>query len=283
MRKLTFCSLLYLLPALAMAQPNMQNKFAQKFTEIGIQAGVAGYAGDLGGPLGSEGFRNFEASLLRPSFSVNATHRMADWAAFRPSLTFAMVAGDDNATGDANLGSRNLNFRSVIGELAIVADVNPFYLFKDYAAREHNFYPYFSVGVGAFYFNPQGKLNNEWYDLKPLRLEGQGFPQYPLSKQYSKINFNIPLGAGFKYYISDKHYLGAEGMVRRTFTDYLDDVSKSYIDPAYFDAYLPADDAALARQLYYRDNRNTFLNRGNPKNDDYYFTVALRFGVVLGR
>ena len=164
-----------------------------------------------------------------------------------------------------------------------MADINPFYIFRGYAEREHNFYPYASIGVGAFYMNPQTNLSGTWIDLKPLRLEGQGFPQYPKNQQYSKIQISIPMGAGFKYYFGNKYYIGAEGMVRKTFTDYLDNVSTKYIDPALFDKYLSPEKASLARELYYRDTRNPFLNRGNPGNDDYFFTVALRFGFVLGR
>jgi hypothetical protein len=212
---------------------------------------------------------------------------MADWASFRPSLTFAKIAGDDNSlitgsSSDPNRGSRNLNFRSSIAEFSVVADINPLYIFRGYAAREHNFYPYASVGLGLFYFNPQGNLNGTWYDLKPLRLEGQGFPQYPNRRQYSKVQLSIPVGAGLKYYISPKNYLGLEGMVRRTVTDYLDDVSKTYIDPAYFGAYLSPEKASLARELHYRDTRPSSTIRGNPKNDDYFFTLSLRFGFVLG-
>ncbi|HEX8334460.1 MAG TPA: DUF6089 family protein, partial [Segetibacter sp.] len=130
----------FIIPFSILAQPNVADKYAQKFTEIGLQAGIAGYAGDLVGPLGSNDFKDFATGLIRPSFSINATHRMADWASFRPSLTFAKIAGDDNAiqagsSSDPNRGSRNLNFRSVVGEFSIVADINPFYIFNGYAQR----------------------------------------------------------------------------------------------------------------------------------------------------
>jgi hypothetical protein len=291
MKRTQFFLLLAFFPTYLFAQPNVYDKYAQKFTEIGFQAGVAGYAGDLGGPLGTGDFKNFAGGLFRPMVNINATHRMSSWAAFRPGLTVARVAGDDNAIksgsdSDPNLGSRNLNFRSIIAELSIVADINPFYIFRGYAESEHNFYPYASIGLGAFYMNPQTNLNGTWIDLKQLRLEGQGFPQYPKNQQYSKIQISIPMGAGFKYYFGNKYYIGAEGMVRKTFTDYLDDVSTTYIDPALFDAYLSAEKASLAKELYFRNVANPSQiggQRGNPSVDDYFFTVALRFGFVLGR
>lgn len=275
--------ILIIFPVLVFAQPNVKDKYLQKFTEIGIQAGVAGYAGDLGGPLGSEGWRNFSAQLFRPMFNINATHRMSEWASFRPGITVARIAGDDNITGDENLSQRNLNFRSLIAEFSFLADVNPLYIFNAYRGKDHNFYPYVSVGLGAFYFNPQANLYGKWHNLKPLRLEGQGFPEYPGRTQYSKVQVNIPLGAGFKYYVSPKYYVGFEGMVRRTFNDYIDDVSTTYIDPVLFDKYLSAENATLAKELYRRDTRGTGSGtiRGNPRNDDYYFTLGLRFGMVI--
>ena len=290
MRKLNNLFFFLLLPAITIAQPNMRDKYAQKFTEIGIQAGIAGYAGDLGGPLGNEGFRNFSPEFFRPMFNINATHRMAAWASFRPVITYGKIAGDDaileeGSPSDPALGERNLSFRSTIAELSLLADINPLHIFNGYSGRDHKFYPYASIGVAAFYYNPQANLNGTWYDLKPLRLEGQGFPQYRENQQYSRVSISIPMGAGFKYYISPRHYIGAETMLRKTFTDYLDDVSSIYIDPAYFDAYLSAENAGLARELYNRGSRNPGIGgqRGNQKSDDYYFTVGLRFGFVLNQ
>jgi hypothetical protein len=262
--KLNFIFLL--IPSILLAQPNVENKYLQKFTEIGIHGGVAGYAGDIGGALGSNRFKDASFGLLRPAFGINATHRMSDWASFRPGITVAQVMGDDatipspSETG-AILSERNLSFRSNIAEFSLLADVNPLYIIRSY-----------------------GRKDGTWYDLKPLRLEGQGFPDYPDRKQYSRISFNIPFGAGFKYYVSSKNYIGLEGIIRRTFTDYLDDVSKTYIDPAYFDAYLSPENAALARQLNSRGTPNVAYVgglRGNRPSDDYYYTVSLRFGFIL--
>ena len=292
MYRIKFYLLFLFVPMFVLAQPNLNDPYLQKFTEVGVQAGIAGYAGDLGGALGSGRFKDFDAGLFRPMVNINATHRMSPWASFRPGLTLGKVAGDDNSlvstAGGLGLRGRNLSFRTLIAELSVLADVNPLYIFKSYAEQEHNFYPYISLGLGAFYFSPQANLNGAWVDLRPLRLEGQGFPQYPQNKQYSKVQVSVPMGAGFKYYISSKYYIGAEGMVRKTFTDYLDDVSTRYIDPALFSTYLSARNASLSAQLYNRYDENSGGprpgpngQRGNPENDDYFYTISLRFGIVL--
>jgi hypothetical protein len=74
------------------------------------------------------------------------------------------------------------------------------------------------------------------------------------------------------------------------FTDYVDDVSHNYyIDPVYFNTYLSPTDAAKARRLYYRgiyanaqSRPGPGFERGNPKQNDAYFSNILRFGWRLG-
>jgi hypothetical protein len=96
------------------------------------------------------------------------------------------------------------------------------------------------------------------------------------------------MGFGAKYYIKENLYIGMEVMHRKTFTDYIDDVSTTYIDANLFDQYLPAAQAQMAKQLYYRENfiGNTtrpFLpdvneQRGDPKENDSFFSTIIKFG-----
>lgn len=111
--------------------------------------------------------------------------------------------------------------------------------------------------------------------------------EYPERKEYKLTQFEIPMGVGIKYYVKENFFLGFEVLHRKTFTDYIDDVSTSYIDANLFDKYLTPAQAKMARQLYYRQNfvPNGSLNRmptgkqrGNPKLNDSYFSSVLRFG-----
>jgi hypothetical protein len=98
----------------------------------------------------------------------------------------------------------------------------------------------------------------------------------------------IPVGVGFKYYIKENMYVGFEVMHRKSFTDYVDDVSTTYIDNNLFANYLSPEQTAMANQLYYREyfvpgqiNNNrpsTNEQRGNPKQNDSFFSSILRFG-----
>jgi len=147
--------------------------------------------------------------------------------------------------------------------------------------------------VGVFHDNPKGLYYNNanhstsWVPLQPLRLEGQGMAEYPDRKPYSLTNMEIPMGFGFKYYIKENMYIGLEVLHRQTFTDYMDDVSTSYVNPNLFANYLTPQQAAMANQLYYRQNYKPFSNvarrptdnqRGDATQNDAYFTSMLRFG-----
>ena len=136
-------------------------------------------------------------------------------------------------------------------------------------------------------FNPKAKLDGQWVELQPLRLEGQGMTEYPNRKEYNLIQLEVPMGFGFKYYLKENMYVGLEVLHRQLFTDYIDDVSTNYVDPDVFANYLSPADAAKARRLYYRGtytsavsnpgNIQTF-QRGDPKDQDAFFSTILRLG-----
>ena len=114
------------------------------------------------------------------------------------------------------------------------------------------------------------------YYLKPLSTEGQGLPGYPDKKTYSLTQLAIPFGGGVKFAVTDNLHLGLEVGFRKLFTDYLDDVSTTYADPA----DLLVARGQLAVDMSYRgdDVGNPIYpakgaGRGGPNyNDTYYFT-----------
>ncbi|HYM92594.1 MAG TPA: hypothetical protein VET23_00510 [Chitinophagaceae bacterium] len=114
--------------------------------------------------------------------------------------------------------------------------------------------------------------------------------EYPNRKPYSLTQLEIPMGFGVKYYVKENMYIGFEILHRKTFTDYIDDVSTTYIDPALFDKYLTPSQAIIAKQMEYKGNLvNPSLNRpnineqrGNPKQNDAFFSGILRLGWRLG-
>jgi hypothetical protein len=272
--------------------------------EAGINIGPSFFLGDLGGHKGKG--KRFIKDLNLPLTQIMAgafiTFYPNEWLGIRAAAQYGKIEGEDqliNTKGENELyrKQRNLDFRSNISEAYIAGEIYPLMLLNkgimDYAPR---FSPYGVIGVGVFHFNPQGSLtdangNKTWYYLRPLHTEGEGFPEYPDRKEYSLTQINIPMGVGVKYFLSDRVNLSFEILLRKTFTDYIDDVSTTYIDPNLFDKYLSPKDAAIARQISDKvfaivnpglSRNSPGTQRGNPNQNDSYFTTFFKLGIRLG-
>lgn len=108
---------------------------------------------------------------------------------------------------------------------------------------------------------------------------------------YSLTQMNIPMGLGMRIRLSPRVNLSPELLYRKCFTDYIDDVSTTYIDPADFDRYLSPENAAIARQIHDKTvgivtpgvNRyEPGTQRGNSHQMDAYFSVVLKLGIRFG-
>jgi hypothetical protein len=270
--------------------------------EIGAGIGPTFFLGDLGGSegRGKTFVKDVDFPLTKLNKGLYLNFYPAEWLGFRVAGNLSYLEGDDaqapNKGGAERFRlQRNLKFKSNLQEAYAALELYPTVFFEQYDGLAHKIRPYVIGGIGVFHFNPKGEYikpdgSTEWVDLKPLRLEGEGMAEYPDRKPYSLTQMNMLMGGGFKYYLSDKVYVGFEILHRKTFTDYIDDVSTKYIDPRYFDRYLDPAHAAQARQLMYRENiynpatSRRYINtqRGDPKQNDAYFSSILRFGWRLG-
>lgn len=263
--------------------------------EAGASFGVMNSFTDLGGRSGQgKGFlKDLTMKTTRPAVGFYGAAIYREWIALRLEANFGTVHAYDSilqnvADGTAGRYERNLSFKSQIREVQIAVELHPLF-FKYYEENKAPFWsPYLVAGIGVFNFNPQAQLNGQWYDLQPLRTEGQGFAAYPGKRQYSRTQLNVPLGIGLRYELKTNLFIRAELVHRLLFTDYLDDVSGSYIDPTAFYQHLPAEQAAIAEQLA---NRSIAMEngyrpgpgeqRGNPRNNDSYFTFQLKLGYTF--
>ena len=267
------------------------------YWEIGATLGPGNFLGDLGGTQGKgQGFlkdNNFPTTKLM--FGLYAGYHPTQWLGFRLALNFGTLEGDDALIkGKGGLEEarkiRNSNFRSKLSEIMLLAEVYPTSLIEnDPDDVWLKLRPYGVIGVGAFKFNPQGTdpATGGWVDLKPLHTEGQGFPEYPDRKEYKLTQLNIPMGIGVKYFLSETFHVSLEVLHRKTFTDYIDDVSTTYISPDLFYANLPLAQAQLAERMANKSGLNTPTRfepgskRGTPTNNDAYYTFNLKFGFRL--
>ncbi len=186
---------------------------------------------------------------------------------------------------------RNLHFRSFLVELSATAEVH-ILKFKPGNTRTR-WTPYFTTGIAVFAFNPKAEYNGQWVALQPLGTEGQGLPEYPNRKKYSRVQPAIPLGFGVKVNLSPRWVLGLETGHRVTFTDYMDDVSTTYVgEDAFLNAYGPAKGKMvyeLSRRSPERDPEGSYgsitqtgEHRGNPRHNDAYMFTSISITYVPG-
>ncbi|MES1197844.1 MAG: hypothetical protein ABUL41_01045 [Chitinophagaceae bacterium] len=266
--------------------------------EAGLGVGPSFFLGDLGGNQGKgKTFikdLNFPLAKLMKGLYVNLYP--SEWLGFRLAANIGELEAydsiiDNKGTAERFREQRNLAFKSNIIEGYLAAEIYPTVIIENYSGLQFKLRPYGVAGIGIFHFNPKAPYyppngNTDWVELKPLHLEGQGFPEYPKKKEYSLTQGEFLMGAGFKYYVTESMFIGMEILHRKTFTDYVDDVSTTYIDPHYFDVYLEHEQAVIARQLAYREKfynpaiNRPYINtqRGDPKENDAYFSATLRFG-----
>ena len=214
--------------------------------EIGFFGGVSYYMGDL-----TPTHFSMPGVNVGVSYRYNLNRRFA----VRIAGHFGQIAGDSkNDTKKKQY--KNLSFHSNIFEMEMGMEIN--FLEYEPGSKNHRFTPYIYGGLAVFSFNPKTYYLGEEYELQPLGTEGQGLTAYPDNKPYKLASFAIPFGIGLKWSVSRRVSLGLEWGLRKTFTDYLDDVSTGYPDPT----VLRAEKGALAAALSNRQNEDAALAMG---------------------
>lgn len=292
------CSMLLLVGAGSCITSFGQYTESSSSFEVGISVGPTNLLSDLGGNAG-KGTKfikdnNFPATKF--IFGAYLAYQPNEWLGFRLALNRGTLVGDDALIkGKGGLEetrkNRNSDVRSRITEGLLLAEVYPtVFLEGDPSDVVGRLRPYAVGGIGFFKFNPQGSdpLTGEWVDLKPLRTEGQGLPQYPGRKEYKLTAFNYTLGVGAKYFLSEKVNLSLELLHRTTNTDYIDDVSTTYIEPAAFYANMTLPQAQLAERMANKSGTvaapyTAGMKRGTSTNNDAYFSLNVKLGFRLGR
>ena len=245
--------------------------------EIGFSLGAAHYFGDL----------NTRARInrLKPSFGLFFRKQFNNYVALRVSGHFAKLGYSDiyNTENDYQR-RRNLSFNTNVFELALQGDFN-FFKFVP-GDPYHRFTPYVTLGLGVFSYDPYAFYRNQKVFLRPLGTEGQGNPAYPDRKPYSSMGICLPFGVGVKYAINDRMNIGLEVAHRFTNTDYIDDVSETYVGADKFPSG-PDGMATLAQLMQDRSYETGPLlgiegrQRGLPNQKDQYIIAEVTFSFNL--
>ena len=274
------CLVLGMVLAVLCSNAQVENSYVQE-GEFGISAGAAHYFGDL----------NNRARLNRPKLALGAFFRkqFTNYIGLRISGHFAQLGYSDVYNTDNTYElRRNLSFNTNIWELTLQGDFN-FFKFVP-GSLDYPFTPYVTFGVGMFSYDPYAYYQGQKVFLRPLGTEGEGSSQYPDRKTYGTMALCIPFGVGIKYNVTPKVNVGFEVVYRFTGTDYLDDVSKTYVDPAIFPK-LPDGSASLAEIMNDRSGETGstkigFVNgtgrqRGFSKQNDAYVTAEMTLSFNL--
>ena len=235
--------------------------FAQNW-HASFRLGLANYQGDL-----QQKSFTFKQSKFVGAFGIR--YDLSEYLIARTHASFSKLRADDQKNKNASFKSRNFNFETKLFEWELGAQYNIFSL------NDKWWTPYVFAGGALFRIKPTAidPLGNRVF-LQLLSTEGQGFA--PGRKKYKSTQFAIPLGIGAEYALNEDMRVGIELGYRKTFTDYIDDVSTTYADPALLLANRGPESVAMA---YRRGGPYPAVGspRGNSKNKDAYYFVELTF------
>lgn len=264
--------------------------------EVGLMLGGSNYVGDINS-LFKENNKSSELNQFESCFDFYNIHFMGGIVArynlnprwtLRGNLLFSKLSGDDKHFNN----DRNLSFHSTISELSGLCEFN----FLDYrtGSRQHRFTPYIFAGLSFFHFNPKTEIidpltqEQTTVNLHELNTEGQGMTAR--ESNYSLWQIAVPFGLGFRVSLSNYICIGAEWGFRKTFTDYLDDISTTYVDRTQLINYAGETSAACADRTN-EINSGTYHKegemRGNSSTKDWYnffgITLTTKFSDGRGK
>jgi hypothetical protein len=229
----------------------------------------------------------------RPAGGVLFRYNINPRLAFKVTALFGSLQASDATTGKDK--ARNLSFRSPVSELSAQIELNFLRLYNE--RGQNPFSPYLFLGLSVFSFNPQAEVNGILYDLQPLGTEGQDLNIKDAAgrvydqKRYALTGFSIPMGIGMRVNFLKYYCIGLEWGYRATSTDYIDDVSGTYVDRELLIEYrsrLIADLADRTTSMIkingeeFPDYHKAGTARGNnAKTKDWYSFAVLTFSFKL--
>ena len=245
----------------------MQGQTYFTSTETGVIFGVSQYFGDLND--------NYGTKTLSPTYGIYVRKHLSQYISVKLVGNFTHLSYSDKYNTNPYQRQRNLDFETDIYEGVAMAEFN----FCRFVTGDpyYRFTPYLTGGVGAFHYAPYTTYAGQKYYLRPLGTEGQNAGY--ADRKYGSVAACFPIGAGVKFWLKGGVNVTFEITDRLTTTDYIDDVSTTYVGAnsfpvkKYGNAYLIQDRSGEidnTKQLGHAGKQ-----RGNTSSMDQYMMAQL--------
>ncbi len=312
-----------MLCAIMFALCDVNHAQAQYDLDYGLAFGTGHYLGDVGGKAATRQDFFYDLHFNSSRFSSHAfvRYRLNKYITLRGQIGTTMIGEDDAKSVALGRAMRNVHFRNFVNELSARGEfhfyTNP-HIFSKVGKFHLGLQAYALAGLTGFSHAPQAKLDRDaaefhflsgrittepnlfdydrWYDLRSEQTE---------IDTYGKLGLALPLGLGTMVTINNDIRVGLEFVWNLTTSDFLDDVSRTYNNPALMSDLgivlsCPAS-AELYAQLHGspRDGDDTYATidgpwgyrtpsegvperiRGNPDKNDTYGSLQLTVAKVI--
>lgn len=243
----------------------------QPYLGYNITLASSHFLSDLGGKNadGSHGPEDLDIASTRYALGTGIFFHTRSGFSIITDVNFARLYGDDKEAKSSRT-KRNLHVRTDIFETIVKVE----YTFNRSGI-------YLNLGGGLCFFKPKAQLDGTWYDLRPLGTEGQNIdPEKSVYKKYTPI---IPFGVGKKFELNNNMSIAIDCSLRKSFSDYLNDVSTKYYDRETIGDH----SGDVAKQLssragaYAPTHAEPGSIRGNPNFNDNYFFIGFKLSSRL--
>lgn len=239
--------------------------------EVSYHIGPAVFQGDVVSGVYFSNKKISQSYLSNSNLNVGLgfNYYLSNIFCFKTNFNFLQLNGNDEWGKNYQ---RMLKFRTYLFDVSAIVEYN----YMNRYLKNSIFSA--SSGIAVINFYPMGKYNGKWYSLQKVGTEGQGLK--PGSKKYLPLALSIPINVGYYYILNNRDKFGFEICFRKTFTDYIDDVSGQYYDNNEILNKKGEEAAYLADPRPVKAQAGTY--RGNPGKNDNYTFVNLSYRRLLG-
>lgn len=239
LQKTSLIFILIFFSVFCLAQKN--EKFVP-YSELGLTIGTTYYNGELN-PT-----KQFPIGLLKPSVGVSFRRNVSKRYTLHLLGIYGNLKGNEQYANHSFSSVRSASFKSMLVDVSGIVEFNFFQY--EVGHKKHFSTPFIFVGIAGYYINPKvsvgGSASAERFSVSPIQLA-------------------FPIGIGYKATIDKRLSLTLECGWRKTYTDYIDGISKVY----------PGIDTL--HNVYSIAGKQ----RGNSKNKDWYTFAGITIAYTI--